>query len=92
MVKIATALVAIILSGCMPEVVYRDRIKEVPILVFGEPPVATKVERQVLPIDELKHDDSDQATAEAYVKSVLILKSENEQLRAAKQPFDKDSE
>jgi hypothetical protein len=86
-------LIPFLVSGCglfKPEIVYRDRIKEVPVLVFNEPPTPVKVDSMVLPVDELKADASDSETAEAYVKSLIILKSENSQLREAQKPFQKD--
>lgn len=76
------------LSGCSEKIVYRDRYKEVPVLVFNDPPKAEPVASVVLPIAELKDDAPDAAIAEAYHRSILLLKSENEQLRAAKEPFD----
>ena len=81
-------VVLVCLSGCTEKIVYRDRYKEVPVLVFNDPPKAEQVASVVLPIEGLKEDSPDGTIAEAYHRSVLLLKSENEQLRAAKEPFD----
>ena len=81
-------VVLVCLSGCTEKIVYRDRYKEVPVLVFNDPPKAEPVSSVVLPIEQLKEDAPDGTIAEAYHRSILLLKSENEQLRAAKEPFD----
>jgi hypothetical protein len=83
----ALASLVLVTSGCA-EVVYKDRIVEIPVLVFQQPPAPTKIDKiQELPTDKLGESSSDEETAKAYAETVAILKSYVKQLEAVIEPF-----
>ena len=74
-------------TGCH-EVIFKDRIVEVPVILFQKPPAPAKIDPlPELPTDKLDSSASDEETAKAYAETVAILKSYVKQLEAAIEPF-----
>ena len=81
--------IALATTGCH-EVIFKDRIVKVPVLVFQQPPEPAKIEPiGDLPTDQLTPSSSDEETARAYAETLEILKSYVKQLEAALAPFRK---
>lgn len=80
-----------IVSGCQKEIVYKDRIKEVPVLVFNDPPKPAEIAAMPeLPIFKITKDSSREEIAKAFAESVTILLSQVKQQETALEPFIKN--
>lgn len=90
--KIAIVLFgALAVVGCGKEIVYKDRIQEVPVLVFDDPPSPAKLEEMPdLPIFSITKDSSREEIARAFAETVTILRSRVSEQEAALEPFRKN--
>ena len=76
------------LSGCVPErVIFKDRIVEVPVLIFRNPPPPAPVEKPEFPIDSLSLDATDEETAKAYAETVELMRGYLTSLEESLKPF-----
>jgi hypothetical protein len=80
-------LIVLVTTGCK-EVVYKDRVVKVPVMVFTRPPKPAYVEPpKELPVDKLVENSGDEETAKAYAETVEILKAYSKQLETVIEPF-----
>ena len=79
-------LLSMLLISCAsdPEIVYVDRLVEVPVVLAKECPKLPEVTPiNIMPVDNLRSNSTNQEVAKAYVKTVTICKSKLKQYREA---------
>ena len=64
-------------------------IKEVPVIVYKNPPAPAEVLRPSLPIDDLTEQATNDEIAKAYVSSLELLKIYARRLELALEPYRK---
>lgn len=82
--KLALIMV-LLLSGC--QTVYKDRIVEVKVPVFEEPPAPAEVYKPELPIFNLAEDATSKDVARAAAESIKLLIGYSKDLEKSREPF-----
>jgi len=81
--KMRAIFLALLLAGCAPQIVYKDRIVEVPTIIMEKCPNLPIIADLVFSTDSLTDKSSNQDIARAYAKDVEACHIKVEQYKAA---------
>lgn len=75
------------LIGCAEKLVYVDRIVEVPVTVFKDPPKAAVVVEPIYEITKITKDSTADEVAKAYVITIYQKNDTIDKLQLALKPY-----
>ena len=86
--KIFLVLSLLLISGC--QTVYKDRLVEVPMPIYEQPPEPGEIEDLDLPIYKLEKGASGPDIVKAFWASIVILEAARDASKEAVKPFKKE--